>query len=243
MQQTCKCGCGEIVNPGRLYIWGHNRRGKKASEETKQKMSFDRTGSKNAMYGKPQSEKCKEINRKRMIGNHINNGRKSPYLTALNKSRTGISISNIQKEKQRQSILKYWNSNEGKKQKLALSNINRKWAKNYPEKKIMAAKNGHRKCPKISSLERKVEIVLQQLNLDYVPQYEYELGFMDFLIKPNGALFINGDYWHNYPNGTEKDKRQLAFLENHGFDTLIIWERELAEFDKLQDKLLDFHLR
>ncbi len=159
------------------------------------------------MYGKHQSEKCKQVNMVMMSGNKRAAGKKTPHLTELNRSRAGIPIPEEQKEKQRKAILEYWNTGEGIRQKLTLSKVNREWAADHPGHKIAAAKNGHRKCSRISSLERKVETLLRQANMDFVPQYEYELGFMDFLIKPNTAVFVNGDYWHKYPDGTENDKR------------------------------------
>lgn len=35
----CKCGCGSMPNSGKMFISGHNRRGKKNSLEVKEKMS------------------------------------------------------------------------------------------------------------------------------------------------------------------------------------------------------------
>ena len=42
--ETCLCGCGTEVNSGKKYIFGHARKGKKLSEETKAKMSVARKG-------------------------------------------------------------------------------------------------------------------------------------------------------------------------------------------------------
>ncbi len=204
------------------------------------KTKHNHSGENNPMWGRSQSEKCKTINRKRMMGNQINVGRKSPHLTKLNKSRAGIPISDISKEKQRKQILKYWKSSDGLKQRKALSVINKQWAKDHPNEKMNAAKNGHKACPRISSLERKVEDILRKLDINFTPQYEYELGFLDFLINSNIAVFVNGEYWHNYPDGTEKDRRQLAFLKDHGYETLVIWERELKNPDKVISRIRDF---
>lgn len=40
----CVCGCGEEVKFGKKYIYKHNRRGQKLSEETRAKMSLVHTG-------------------------------------------------------------------------------------------------------------------------------------------------------------------------------------------------------
>lgn len=155
-------------------------------------------------------------------------GIKCPHLISLNKKRcSNVPISEEQKQKQRESILKYWNSKEGIIQKKKLSKINRKWAKEHPEEKIKAAKNGHKNCPKISSLEIQVQNILKKNNIEFIPQYEYKLGFIDIFIEPNKAIFVNGNYWHNYPYGTEKDKKQLKYLKQIGFNCLIIWEHEI----------------
>jgi len=238
MTQTklCKCGCGRpiIIKPWHKkygvpdFLKGHNRKGISHIRE------------KNPMWGKHHTEEMKTAARERMLGNKYAAGTKSPHIVRLNKSRIGIPISEERKEKQRRSILKYWNSERGIEQKSKLSHINQKWAAQNPEHKIMAAKNGHRKCPQISSLERKVEVLLQESGIDYIPQYEYELGFLDFFIQPNIALFINGNYWHNFPKGTDKDKQQLAFLKSHGYSTLVIWEHELSNTASLKQKLKAF---
>src|SRR3989304_7739839 len=89
-------------------------------------------GKNNPMYNKKQSEKCKKINKKRLLGKKgrksIAYGVKHPYLTALNKSRVGIPSTDDMKNQQSKSMLKYWNSSKGKKQKKKLSEINKKWA-------------------------------------------------------------------------------------------------------------------
>lgn len=37
----------------------------------------------------------------------------------------------------------------------------------------------------------------------------------------------DGDYWHNYPNGTHKDKKQNTFIKNNGWDIIRFWERDI----------------
>jgi hypothetical protein len=38
-RRFCECGCGQVVRPGRRFVWGHHRRGKILSEEHKHKIS------------------------------------------------------------------------------------------------------------------------------------------------------------------------------------------------------------
>ena len=49
----CACGCGKRVTKlGNRYIYGHNKRGKHHSKETKEKIGKAITGENNGMYGK-----------------------------------------------------------------------------------------------------------------------------------------------------------------------------------------------
>jgi very-short-patch-repair endonuclease len=227
-----------------LNIKRHGNFGKKATEQTRQKMSESRKGIRNGNYGKKQSELCKKINHDRLFGKKgkesIAYGSKHPKLVLLNKIRAGIPLSNSHKEKQRKSMLRHWKTQKGIEQRKNISIIARKWAAENKSKKIDAAKKGHKSCPKISSSELKFEKILIQHSIKFIPQYEYELGFMDFFVSPNIAIFIDGNYWHNYPMGTEKDKRQTSFLENNGYKVIRIWESELRDVPKLLEKIKEF---
>lgn len=71
----CKCGCGqEVTKENNIYINGHNtwNKGKKGlqkhSEKTKELMSNNRSGEKNSMYGKKQTEETKEKIRNKRLG-------------------------------------------------------------------------------------------------------------------------------------------------------------------------------
>jgi very-short-patch-repair endonuclease len=242
MNHICACGCGKEISFKKHYNWagfpkyihGHTWRLRRSYK-----------GKANPNYGKKASEKCKEVNHYRLLGKKgkksIAYGIKHPHLTALNKSRIGIPISDNIKNKQRESILKYWNSSKGTKQKKKLSKINKKWAQKNPNKKIEAAKNGHKSCPRISSLELQFQKILKQNHIKFISQYEYDLGFIDFFIKPNIAIFIDGNYWHKYPYGTKKDKKQTCFLKNKGYTVLRIWENELKNPNNLLDKIINFN--
>lgn len=201
---------------------------------------YNKIGTNNPMYNKQQSEKCRQVNSELHTGNKYNLGRPSLHITLLNKSRIGLPIKDETKIKLHESSLKYWQSEKGIQQKIILSKISREWANNHPEKLIEAGKKGHKACPRISSLEKKIQIVLEQNSIDFISQYEYKLGFVDFLIKPNIALFVNGNYWHNYPEGTEKDKRQIEYLQDNGYKPLVIWEHEFKNLDDLTYKIKSF---
>lgn len=178
--------------------------GRHHKEESKIKIGIKVSGENNGMWGK-----------------------KRPDLITLNKSRIGIPIKEESKEKQKKKILKYWQSLEGEKQKEKLSLINKKWAENNPDKKLQAAKKGHKACPRISSLELIIQDALKKQGIGFTPQYEWKRGFIDIFIEPNIAIFIDGDYWHNLPNVREKDKMQDKNLVNNGFVVYRFWEHQI----------------
>lgn len=73
---NCKCGCGKPPNFGKVYISGHNAKGRVVSEETKRKLSLQKMGSNNPMYGKPRSAKNSEAVLRSIRGNRWMVGRK-----------------------------------------------------------------------------------------------------------------------------------------------------------------------
>jgi G:T-mismatch repair DNA endonuclease (very short patch repair protein) len=63
----------------------------------------------------------------------------------------------------------------------------------------------------------------------------------DFLSKtPHYIIEVFGDYWHNLPNMIEKDKRKLKAYAFLGYKTLVIWEHELKEPQKVAKKVNEF---
>ena len=50
-----------------------------------------------------------------------------------------------------------------------------------------------------------------------------------------------GDYWHNRPDWGKRDERRLKTYKKLGYQTLIIWEHELKDLEKLRTKVMRFH--
>lgn len=66
---TCACGCGKETRLEKFrYIYGHNRKGVKLSEDIKEKMSKANSGEKNYWFGKHCSEERKNILRQKNLG-------------------------------------------------------------------------------------------------------------------------------------------------------------------------------
>jgi very-short-patch-repair endonuclease len=68
-------------------------------------------------------------------------------------------------------------------------------------------------------------------------------GFNPDFINCNGQKVIEmfGDYWHNLPKVKKRDKIRLKTYKKYGYSTLIVWEHELKDIDKLTNRLMEFN--
>jgi G:T-mismatch repair DNA endonuclease (very short patch repair protein) len=74
--------------------------------------------------------------------------------------------------------------------------------------------------------ERELREILKGIGIDFEEQKNL-YGTPDFFIKPNICIFADGVYWHNYPNGSERDKEVNTILESQGYKILRFWETEI----------------
>ena len=64
----------------------------------------------------------------------------------------------------------------------------------------------------------------------------------DLFIEPNIIIECDGDYWHHYPKGNEKDKVRNKEMQEKGFKVLRYWEHEIKDnvigcVDEIEDVL------
>ncbi len=63
----------------------------------------------------------------------------------------------------------------------------------------------------------------------------------DFLSKnPKHIIEVFGDYWHNREDSKKRDKERLKTYSKYGYKTLIIWEHELKNSNKVINKIRGF---
>lgn len=96
------------------------------------------------------------------------------------------------------------------------------------------------------------EILLNsELNKTLPNEYKY-VGSSDFWIEGLNPDFINcngqkkiielfGDYWHNREDSKIRDKKRLKIYKKYGYETLVVWEKELKDMNKLKTKLINFN--
>jgi len=80
----------------------------------------------------------------------------------------------------------------------------------------------------ITSIEKKMMVILNDLGLDYEYNKIIDNHAVDFFIRQyNLIIECDGDYWHNYPIGLPKDKEQTKNYKGNGYKILRFWEREI----------------
>ena len=50
-----------------------------------------------------------------------------------------------------------------------------------------------------------------------------------------------GDYWHNKSEVIKRDKSRIITYKKYVYKTLIIWEHELKNLDKVKNRILEFN--
>ena len=85
-----------------------------------------------------------------------------------------------------------------------------------------------------SSLEDVFKAKLESLglkeNIDFEIQFPIRGGMIaDVLIYPNIIVELDGEPWHNYPRGTQKDHFKNKILRERGFKVIRFWGREIEK--------------
>jgi len=69
-------------------------------------------------------------------------------------------------------------------------------------------------------------------------------GFCPDFVNVNGQkkiIELYGNYWHKKQEVIKRDKRRIKTYKKYGYKTLIIWEHELKDLDKVKRKIKEFH--
>jgi len=77
-----------------------------------------------------------------------------------------------------------------------------------------------------------IELILQKelglCGITYTTQIPIlDVTIVDIFIEPNICIYADGDYWHNYPNGRKKDRKQTKILQDKGYIVFRFWESEI----------------
>ena len=96
------------------------------------------------------------------------------------------------------------------------------------KQKIRAARMKQQLPTEYTFIEIKMFDALKSAGICFTPQKPLENRFIvDVFIEPNYIVECDGDYWHNYPEGTDRDRKRDEFLKNKGYIISRFWERDI----------------
>lgn len=85
----------------------------------------------------------------------------------------------------------------------------------------------------VSSLEIIVAKILRKMKVKFVSQKCIKIDglwtHVDFFVKPNVCLYIDGDYWHSFPDAKKRDKRNNIKLRLGGYRVIRIQESQMKK--------------
>jgi len=181
-------------------------KGKHLSEETKRKISESLKGEKNPNYRKTFSEDTKR---------------------KMSEAHKGKTLS--EETKNRMSIVRKKTTNSGRFKK-----NNAPWNKGKPRsketrEKIRAARLNQVLPIKDTSIEVAMQAELSRRSIlfeKHVPLFGKYL--VDIKIR-NLIVECDGNYWHSFPDGLNKDRRRDDDLKEAGYNVLRFWGSEIRE--------------
>ena len=170
------------------------------TEEHKQKIREAKIGENNPMYGKTHSIEV------RLKMSNYNMGDRNPNY--------GKNPSDELKKKIGDSLKEYYIKTPQRKEQI----------KQQRSKQILPMRD--------TKIEIKIQMFLKELGYEYFShQYMKEIEHAyqcDILIPAlNLVVECDGDYWHKYPVGTDKDNMRTKELLEKGFKVLRLWECEI----------------
>jgi G:T-mismatch repair DNA endonuclease (very short patch repair protein) len=88
-----------------------------------------------------------------------------------------------------------------------------------------------------TQLEDRIQLILEEIGLAYIPQRNLDKWSIDFYLGCNFYIDVHGSWAHSKPKIVERDKRKAKWMEDKGFKYLVIRESDIEE---AKNKILDF---
>lgn len=150
-------------------------------------------------------------------------GREITYPNWLYGQKRCLSCSNHIK------LLKLWKNKKFREERIKINLKSFKFTKSKPEKFLIKLFK-HLKLPYKFVGNGSFWIKFKKFN--------FNPDFID--IKNKKIIEMFGDYWHNRVDNKKRDKIRIKGYIHQNYKTLIIWEHELKDLDKLIIKLKEF---
>lgn len=175
---------------------------------------------------------------KRVLNGKIT-GNKNPNYKRFGTDNTfgGMKHSKETRELMKEKQKEFWESPRGEKAKKILSEV--ALGRTHTQETIEKMKEARSKqvCPKKDTkIEVKIQNFLKKMNVNfethkYIDEINNPYQCDIFIPDYNLIIECDGDYWHDYPNGTELDLLRTNELKTKGFKILRLWEREIISMD------------
>lgn len=259
-----KCKVEILCNScGSLSVWNSVPTREYLTKEKFLCKSCRQIGDKNSQFGKKWGKDRKIKRSNQMIGDKNHMFGKSFYDVWLKRYGEEKSIKLLEEHRIRsskigkengmygRSFYDVWLENYGKEvaeKKLVEFKLNKaKWISENPDHHNKMIINSHLKRYRKTSIERKVESYLKEINIDFKYNFILNNSYQfDFLIKDIKLIIeTHGDYWHANPlyysdsdmskkklNETQKYKIGLDSIKSkyaieNGYKILCIWETDI----------------
>lgn len=90
-----------------------------------------------------------------------------------------------------------------------------------------------------SSLEKQLEQILIDMDIEYETQYQIEEFRYDFgLDNGNILVEVQGSYWHTKPQRRQRDQYKTKLARRHNKKLVIVWDHELARTEFVKNRIL-----
>jgi very-short-patch-repair endonuclease len=225
---------------------GHPMYGKRHSEETRCKISEARRGRKFGLRSEETRRKISEA-LKRFCAEH---GRSEEWRKKQSEARKGKKLPEETRRKisvkSKANAKLFWSDPTrrlylselmrgrvfSEETRYKISVARKRWWSNPENKRtqLMKLRRGIRRImsQKTSSLEVAVRRVLDALDVEHIHQHIIGTYLVDFYLpKYNLVLECNGNYWHDFPDRIEHDKRREAYITSLGYKVVYLTEPEI----------------
>lgn len=229
-------------------------KGRKLSEEIKHNLSIAHLGLKqspetiekikNTLINKRRTSKYREshsIKMKEFFADHPEVVEKIRKANKTNRDNSDIQkkIGNAIKKAYDEGRLVSWNKGKTKDTDNRIMQQAIKIKKKFEDPEYIKMCLGFNKRG-INKQEEKLLNILNNLNLsfEYVGNFQFFVGNKcpDFIDKEGKKIIeLNGEYWHK-----ENDLNRINLFRKYGYNTLIIWGKELKDLEYLKNKILTF---
>lgn len=184
-------------------------------------------------YGEERAANIKDRISKSSIGKHL--GKKPEWVRERMRK---PHVMGKEWRRKRSEYMKRINPMDDEVSRNRVREAKKKLYKEHPEMHLnhILKQKGH-----ITIIEKLMKEELERREIDFIYQHRIEGFWVDFYIPIyNMVIECDGNYWHKYPLGTEKDRIKTNQLENSGYLVVRFWETEIMnDVQKCVDKVAE----